>query len=60
MNGFLKVFPMVLVCGILIGLTGCASTQETTDDGTMNPDATPSKDDTSHGWGDPNFNSMQK
>jgi hypothetical protein len=32
----------------------------TTDDGTMNPDAIPSKDDTSHGWGDPNFNTLNK
>ena len=60
MNGFFKVFQMALVGGIFIGLTGCATTPYTTDDGTLNPDATPSKDDTSHGWGDPGFNSMQK
>lgn len=60
MNGFLKVIQMALVGGILIGLTGCATTQETTDDGTMNPDATPSQDDTSHGWGNPSFNTVNK
>jgi len=60
MKGLLKVLQLALMGGILIGLAGCATTPMTTDDGTMNPDATPSKDDTSHGWGDPNFNSLNK
>ncbi len=51
MNGFLKVSRLVLIFVVLLGLAGCASTQETTDDGSMNPDALPSKDDASHGWG---------
>ena len=53
MNCFLKVLGLLLLLSaVMIGPTGCASTQQTSD--TVAPitsDSTPSKDDESHGWG---------
>jgi hypothetical protein len=50
MKRLLKMFPILLLGALALGLAGCAGTDDPTSS-SFSPGQVPSKDDASHGWG---------